>query len=210
MIFERFSKDNPAIYLITDGSLNSANYTKKSAGFLETIRFAVASEINLIQIREKNLPAKLLYEIAAKSAEITRNSQTKILINDRADIAWAAGADGVHLTSDSVSAKIIRQKFPLELIIGISVHSLKEAEIAKAQKADFVTFSPIFDTPSKAFYGKPQGLIKLREVCEKLKPFPVFALGGIDETNLFEVLNCGAIGYAAIRYLNEMIRQEEI
>lgn len=207
MIFEHFSKDNPAIYLITDGSLEVFNFKDKSAELLKKVELAVESEINLIQIREKNLSAKLLYEVAKNAAEITKNSQTKILINDRADIAWAAGADGVHLTSDSMPAEIIRQKFPSNFIVGVSVHLIAEAEIAKAQKADFVTFSPIFDTPSKASYGKPQGLIKLREVCKKLKPFPVFALGGIDEINFREVLKYGASGFAAIRYLNEIIQQ---
>ena len=88
-------------------------------------------------------------------------------------------------------------------MIGVSTHTIEEAENAKKEGADFVTFSPVFDTPSKEKYGEPQGLEKLREVCEKLKTFPVIALGGIDETNYRQVLENGASGFAAIRFLND-------
>ena len=210
MNFEQFSKDNPAVLLITEGNLDAENFIENLHAFLKTIDAAVKANINLIQIREKKLPAKLLYELAVKSVAITSPSQTGLLINDRADIAFAAGADGVHLTSSSMQANIIRQKFPPDFIIGVSTHSLEEAEIAKTQKANFIIYSPIFDVPSKALYGNPQGLTKLRDVCEKLKPFPVIALGGINETNFQKVLENGAKGFAAIRFLNKKLQPAEV
>jgi thiamine-phosphate pyrophosphorylase len=193
------SIDKPFIYLITDGKTSGANFAGGKAKILNLIKTAVSAKISLIQIREKQLSAKLVYDIASEAARLTRNAETKLLVNDRADIALAAGADGVHLTAQSLSAEIVRREFPKNFIIGASAHTIEEAENAKRQTADFVTFSQIFATPNK---GASQGIGKLREVCEKLKPFPVVALGGINETNFAEVLKAGASGFAAIRFLN--------
>jgi thiamine-phosphate pyrophosphorylase len=194
--------DKPLTYLITGGEATLEKFSENCREILTLIEIAVESKILLIQIREKKLPARLVFELASKAAEITRNSKTKLLVNDRADIALAAKADGVHLTSVSMSAGVVRQNFPANFIIGVSAHSLEDAENAKKQGADFVTFSPIFPTPSKEKYGAPQGLEKLRRICEKLQPFPVIALGGIDETNYSQALKTGATGFAAIRFLN--------
>ncbi|CAN5445068.1 thiamine phosphate synthase [soil metagenome] len=195
-----FFAAKPLIYLITDGELTAENFAEKLTAALKLIEKAVASKISLVQIREKQLSAKLVFEFACKAAQITKNSDTKLLINDRADIALAAKADGVHLTANSLSAETIRANFPNNFIIGVSTHSLEKAEFAKNQGADFATFSPIFYSPNK---GKTVGLDALREVCEKLKPFPIIALGGIDETNYREVLHI-ADGFAAIRFLKEL------
>ena len=185
--------------MITDGTTTAENFTEKKLQILKLIKTAVESKINLIQIREKQLAARFVFELASEAAKITRQTRTKILVNDRADVALAANADGVHLTTASLSAETIRRAFPPNFIIGVSAHTIEEAEIAKRHGANFVTFSPIFSSPGK---GNPQGVEKLREVCERLKPFPVVALGGIDETNFREVLQAGASGFAAIRFLN--------
>ncbi|MGI9034671.1 MAG: thiamine phosphate synthase [Pyrinomonadaceae bacterium] len=198
-----FGKDS-IIYLITEGVATAENFPETSRRILGIIRAAARAEINFVQIREKKLSAKLVFELAARAAKLTRNTNTKILINDRADIALAARAGGVQLTAQSLSAKIIRQNFPKNFIVGVSAHTLCEAERAKMQGANFALFSPIFKTPSKENDGAPQGLEKLREVCEKLKPFPVLALGGVNETNFKQVLENGASGFAAIRFLNEL------
>ncbi len=190
----------PLLYLITDGEMTAQNFTEKKSQTLELIKIAASNKISLIQIRERKIPARLVFEFAREAAEITRNTDTKLLVNDRADIALATNADGVHLTSRSLSADTIRRAFPENFIVGTSAHTIKAAENAKKQSADFVTFSPIFSTPNK---GEPQGVETLRAVCEKLKPFPVIALGGIDETNYKSVLENGASGFAAIRFLND-------
>lgn len=194
--------DRKLIYLITEGAATARNFPEKKREILELIEFAVSLKIHLIQIREKALPARLVFELASEAAEIARKSKTKILVNDRADIALAAKADGVHLTSRSIPTGIIRRSFPENFTIGVSAHSFEEAKEAQTGGADFVTFSPVFATPSKEEYGKPHGLEKMRGVCDTLKPFPVIALGGIDETNFREVLENGARGFAAIRFLN--------
>lgn len=196
---KNFALDKPLVYLITDGSLTTQNFSEKSRETLDLIDIAVKNEIPLIQIREKKLTAGLVYELTTKIVRIAENSATEILVNDRADIALAANADGVHLTSNSLSAETIRECFPPDFIVGVSAHSLGEIETAKQQTADFTTFSPIFHSPDK---GEPKGLDELQKVCETAKDFPIIALGGIDETNYKSVLDAGAAGFAAIRFLN--------
>lgn len=198
MLFD--SIDKPVIYLITEGGATTDNFAEKKSEILRIVRLAVESNISLIQIREKKISARLVFKLVGEVVKITRGSRTKVLVNDRADIAFAAKADGVHLTSDSVSAEVVRRCFPKNFIIGVSAHTLETAAKAARNKADFAAFSPIFPTPNK---GKPQTLETLREVCEKLKPFPIIALGGIDETNYKSVLENGASGFAAIRFLND-------
>ena len=198
---EKFgSLGEPLIYLITDGEATVKNFAEKKRKILKLIQTAVQTKIPLIQIREKQLPARYVFEIVLEAVKLTRDTCAKLLVNDRADIALTADADGVHLTSRSLSAEIIRRNFPENFIIGVSAHSLEEVEIAKRQAADFVVFSPIFSSPDK---GEPQDIERLREVCERLKPFPVLALSGIDETNYAETLAAGASGFAAIRFLND-------
>lgn len=199
--------EKPFIYLITEGKAAPADFSRKKTEILELVKLAVEQKFSCVQIREKQLSARLIYELAADAARIARNSATKILVNDRADIALAARADGVHLTARSLSAEIIRRNFPPDFIVGVSTHTFEEAETARRQRADFTTFSPIFSTPEKEKYGAPHGLEKLREICERLKPFPVCALGGIDENNYESVLEAGASGFAAIRFLNRLLRQ---
>lgn len=193
----------PLIYLITEGKSTAENFLEKKNEILELVKIAVESKIDFIQIREKKLPARLVYELASAAAKITADSQTKLLVNDRADIALAARADGVHLTARSLSVEIIRKYFPSSFIVGVSAHTFEEAENARRQAADFAAFSPIFSTPAKENYGAPQGLENLRFLCERLKPFPIVALGGINAENYQSVLDCGARGFAAIRFLND-------
>lgn len=202
--FDNFYKTaRPLVYLITDGTLTDANFAEKSPRTLSIIEAAVRSDIALIQIREKQLSAKFLFELARRAVSIraaaAENSASKILINDRADVALASNADGVHLTSVSVSPQTIRRAFPENFVVGVSVHSLEKALAAKRAGADFVTFSPVFHSPGK---GAPQGIEALRQITEALGTFPVIALGGIDETNYREAAQVSA-GFAAIRFLND-------
>jgi thiamine-phosphate pyrophosphorylase len=195
--------EKPFVYLITEGKAAPVNFFRVKSEILELVKLAVDARISFVQIREKQLPARMVCELAAEAARIAQKSETKILVNDRADIALAARASGVHLTARSLSAEIIRRAFPPDFIVGVSTHTFEEAETARRHAADFITFSPIFSTPEKEKYGAPQGLEKLREVCERLKSFPVVALGGIDEENYKSVLQAGASGFAAIRFLND-------
>ena len=201
--FMQYPGEEPLTYLITKGDLTPQNFSVKSERVFRTIKLAAEASISFIQVREKDLSAKLVLELVSKAVSITADYKTKILVNDRIDIAIGAKADGVHLTSKSLPAKIIRNISPDNFTIGVSTHSLRAAKKARNEGADFVTFSPIFKTGSKLKYGAPQGVDELRRVCDELRPFSVIALGGIDEDSYKPVIEAGASGFAAIRFLND-------
>ncbi len=196
---------SPITYLITGGETTRATTpaSEDFARILALVRAAAAAGVSLIQLREKNLTARTLCELAARASRLTRGSATRLLINDRADIARAAGADGVHLTARSLEAHVVRRCFGSDLLIGVSAHSLAEAIAARDGGADFITFGPVFDTPSKRMYGAALGLDKLTEAARYLAPFPLVALGGVTSDNTPEVLRAGAKGIAAIRLFSD-------
>jgi len=167
------------------------------------IEAAVAARIPLFQIREKALHARVLFELVVRAVEITRGSETRLLVNDRSDIASAAGADGVHLTGRSLPPDVVRRVYGPEFLIGVSTHSLEEARAARVSGADFVVFGPVFQTESKRAFGAPQGLEKLRQVCLDLREFPAIAIGGITLDNAKECLRAGATGVAGISLFND-------
>ena len=195
----------PIVYPITSGQA-----TPDDPQFLRLVRAAVDAEVPLFQIREKLLSARVLFEFVARAAEITHGSKTRLLVNDRSDIARAAGADGVHLTAQSLPVAVVRKTCGAEFLIGVSTHSLAEAQAARAAGADFVVFGPVFETESKRTYGAPQGLEKLREVTRALGEFPVVAIGGITLENFSECFEAGARGIAAIRMLNTAENMDRI
>jgi thiamine-phosphate pyrophosphorylase len=164
---------------------------------LELIAQAAQSGISLIQIREKDVSAQMLAEFAQQALAVARPHGARILINDRVDVALAVGADGVHLRVDSLSSATVRQITPPHFLIGASAHSLAEAQLAQAGGANFITCGPVYETLSKREYGAPLGLTAFRAIAEAVA-LPVYALGGIDETNWLEPLQHGAAGIAAI------------
>ena len=191
----------PITCLITSGETTSAT-TGEGAEFsalLSLVRSAVAARVTLVQLREKRLSARTLYELASHAASIARGSQTRVLVNDRADIARAAACDGVQLTTRSLDSRVVRRAFGEVFLIGVSAHTPDEARDARDGGADFAVFGPVFDTPSKRAYGTPLGVERLREAAHALAPFPLIAVGGINETNARSVLSAGAAGVAAIR-----------
>lgn len=192
--------DRPVTYLITDGTLTDENYPLSSARTIKVIEAAISSAVSLVQIREKLLSARMACELARSVIRSARSSSTKIIINDRADIASAVGADGVQLTESSLPAAAVRGRFP-DLIVGVSTHSPGSVAAAARAGADFALFGPVFATPGKT---AEQGIDGLRAASEAAGDFPVIAIGGIDRTNLTAALDAGARGIAAIRFLNDM------
>ncbi len=164
--------------------------------FLGAVEEALEGGVRALQLREKDLNPKDLLALALEIKPLIKRYNAKLFINDRVDIAVIAGADGVHLTETSVQASEVKNNFP-DLVIGVSTHSLENARLAEAQGADFITFSPIYETPSKAGYGPPQGLGPLREVTQAVR-LPVLALGGINLHRVPECLEHGAFGVAVI------------
>ena len=194
----------PIIYLITSGSTTNKT-TPDSPEFsqlLTLIKSAVAAQIPLIQIREKALNTRVLYELTRRAVGIAHGSSTRVLVNDRFDVALGAGAAGVQLTAQSLSARVVRNATSGRFVIGVSTHSVHEAEEARSGGADLVLFGPVFETESKRSFGPPQGLSKLADIAAAVDT-PVIAIGGIAIENVRECLRHGAAGIAAIRLLND-------
>ncbi|HEV3471469.1 MAG TPA: thiamine phosphate synthase [Pyrinomonadaceae bacterium] len=192
---------SPITCLITSGATLSAT-TPADAEFravLALVGRAVDAGVTLVQLREKNLTARALSELAAGAARLARGSATRVLVNDRADVARAAGCDGVHLASDSLEASVVRRAFGPDFLVGVSAHSAAEARAARDGGADFALLGPVFDTPSKRAYGPPLGLDVFRAAARELSPFPVVALGGVTLENARACFAAGARGVAAIR-----------
>jgi len=150
----------------------------------------------MVQIRERDLPARDLYCLTKAVTERLRGSGALVMVNDRADIAACTGA-GVHLTTRSLTADVVRASLGPDILIGVSTHNQEEAEAAERGGADFIVFGPVFETASKAQYGEPVGLAALRRVATSLR-IPVIALGGVKPTNFREALDAGAAGVAGI------------
>src|SRR5262249_13586266 len=138
-------------------------------------------------------------------------SHTRIIINDRVDVGLTSGAGGVHLSENGFSVSDARRLCDhyekdsgkqLDFLIGVSCHSLGSALGAARDGADYIYFSPIFHTPSKASYGPPQGVDRLRQVCKAVQ-IPVIAIGGITLENVASCYAAGAAGAAAIRLFQD-------
>ncbi|MHC1696603.1 MAG: thiamine phosphate synthase [Geobacteraceae bacterium] len=158
---------------------------------------ALRGGVRAVQLREKDLSGRELYELACRMRQITSHYGAKLIINERLEIALAAGADGVHLGESSLPLPQARKVAGDTLLVGVSCHDRERALAAQNNGADFITFSPIYYTPSKALYGEPVGTERLAEVCRLLR-VPVFALGGIKQEMVREVLGRGAHGIALI------------
>jgi thiamine-phosphate pyrophosphorylase len=179
-----------------------------SAALTVQISRAATAGIDWIQIREKDLSTRELLALAnaaVKSVLETRGAHTRIIVNDRLDVALAVGAAGVHLGESSLPVAAVshwRGSAPRKFLIGASCHSLEGALAAEHDGADYIFFGPVFATPSKAAFGTAQGTEKLAEVSGKLG-IPVLAIGGITAENARECLIAGAAGVAAIRMFQD-------
>ncbi len=177
------------------------------------IRRAAAAGAGWIQIREKDLDARSLVELARFAVAETRAAATRILVNDRLDVALAAHAAGVHLGEKSLPLETVvewrRSKGRLDFLIGVSCHSLESARAAERGGADYIFFGPVFTTPSKAAFGAPQGIERLRDVCA-LVEIPVLAIGGANLENARACFAAGAAGVAAIRLFQDAADSGEL
>jgi thiamine-phosphate pyrophosphorylase len=180
---------------------------------LDSIGNAAAAGVSWIQLREKDSSGREWTRLVDESLERVKSigSATRILVNDRLDVALACGAGGVHLSENGLpvaEACRLRDEYfagrdsQHAFLVGLSCHSLGAALGAARAGADYIYFSPIFFTPSKANYGPPQGLERLAKVCAAVN-IPVIAIGGITKHNACECFLAGASGIAAIRLFQE-------
>ncbi len=180
-----------ALYLITD---------RRATGGVplpDAVADAAGAGVCAVQLREKDLPTRALLDLALRLRERTAAAGARLFINDRIDLCWASGADGVQLREDSLPTDVVRRLLGAERLIGVSVHSMEAALRAEAQGADFVLFGPVYDTSSKRTYGPPQGVDRLAEVAARVR-IPVFAVGGVTAARVPELLGAGARGVGVI------------
>ena len=206
----------PLICYVTDRK--SLGMGEECAGVLARDTNGGGSGVDWVQIREKDLAGRDLMELARDavqalgaaagvSASGARGLGTRVIVNDRLDVALASGAAGVHLGRESVSAReVVRWcrggNAPAEFLVGVSCHSVEEAREAESAGANYIFFGPVFDTPSKRAMGEPQGIARLGEICSRVG-IPVVAIGGVGVENARECMRAGAAGVAAIRMFQD-------
>jgi thiamine-phosphate pyrophosphorylase len=208
----------PILCYVTDRrSLPAAPQLDLIQPLLGRIAAIAGAGVDWIQIREKDLSAKqsasLVHQASDRVSKQGSHSKpaTRIIVNDRLDVALAEQAGGVHLGENSLpvdEAKRLLRSSPVaqsparDFIVGISCHSLEAAKSAASSGADYIFFGPVFATPSKAAFGAPRGLDRLAQVCSSVN-IPVLAIGGITLANVSSCLSAGASGIAAIRLFQD-------
>lgn len=217
------SGNPPLLCYVTDRSLLVVEPIQGQKILRKKIAAAAAAGVDWIQIREKDLSGKELSTLVREAMKLAAANRagvsprvaasppaqaghTRILVNERLDIALAADTGGVHLGEQSLppqeALRLLKWLERKDFLIGVSCHSPTAAKEAERGGADYLFFGPVFATPSKAAYGAPQGLDRLGEVCRAVT-LPVLAIGGITPENAAACLSAGASGIAAIRLFQD-------
>lgn len=198
-MFEELSKklklkrlEDKKLYLVTDSSkFHSVDE------FLDAVAASLKGGVQIIQLREKTASAKEFIELGKKVKELCALYDALFIINDRVDIAHIVGADGVHLGQDDIDIDSARHLLGKDTIIGLSTHAPEQAEKAIASGADYIGVGPVFETPTKP--GRKSVGLEYVNWASKNVNIPWFAIGGINQENVSEVLNAGASRIAVVR-----------
>jgi len=180
------------LYLITD------RHQTGGRSLTWVVEEALRAGAKAVQLREKDLPARPLLDLAYELRKRTSAYGARLLINDRVDLCLAVEADGVHLRSDRLPTERVRSLLGPDKLIGVSAHSVPEARKAQREGADFIVLGPIYFTASKAAYGSPLGPVALRDARQAGITLPIFAIGGITPGRIQEIRLAGADGAAVI------------
>ena len=183
--------DELRLCLVTDRHQTSGR------DLVDVVRQCVAAGLPSLQIREKDLSALDLAALCRRVLALGERRRPLVVVNDRVDVALAVGADGVQRTHASLTLSDIASIAKTRLLVGASSHSLEDSIEAEKGGADWITFGPVYDTPSKRIYGTPQGLAALERVAHAVR-VPVIAIGGITPERVREVRAAGARGVAVI------------
>lgn len=179
------------LYVITDASLS------KGRGHEEVARRAARSGADILQLRDKEMTTAQMVATAVRMRQIARDGGIPFIVNDRVDVALAAEADGVHVGQEDMPCALARRLLGPGRIVGVSVSSPSEAVRAEHDGADYVAVGPIYATASKADAGEPTGVGLIREIRQAVD-IPIVAIGGINASNVEEVIRAGADGVAVI------------
>lgn len=170
---------------------------------------AIEAGVDLIQIRVRDVETRALLSLVRSAVKMAAGTVSRVVVNDRLDVALAAGASGVHLGQHSMPARRAREITPGAMLIGVSCHSLDEAREAEAAGADYILLGPVFETPSKIAFGPPLGLASFRNISSQIRT-PALALGGITAERARRCIEAGAAGIAAIRMFEEAPSMAEL
>ena len=190
-------RGRPILLLVTGRRRLGTARQDAVATLFEQVRAGVAAGVDLIQVREPDLQDQVLLEVATRCVDLARGSQTVILVNDRIDIALAAGAGGVHLRARSVPAPVARRHVPAGFLLGRSVHDVAEAErVVEGGGLDYLVLGTVFSSPSKP--GVSGCGVGVLGAVARAVALPVLAIGGLTVDRSVEVFRAGAAGVAAI------------
>lgn len=189
----------PVICLVTDRRrLGAPSEAASRAALVDLVRAAGAAEIDLVQLRERDLAARDLAELAERCLAGLAGTKTRLVINDRLDVALAVGAHGVHLRGDSMSARRVRDLAPPAFLVGRSVHSPAEARgVASEGGVDYLIVGTVFESASKP-EAPVLGIAEFARAVREAANVPVLAIGGITLRTVREVAAAGAAGVAAV------------
>ncbi len=182
----------PVVHLITDRAIEPDPAARAAAALAGMPPGRVA-----VHLREKDLGGAALLSLARALAAACHARGQLLLVNDRLDVALAAGADGVHLPSAGVPPADARRLLGAAALVGVSCHSAEDVRRARDGGATYATFGPVYDTPSKRAYGAPVGVAALREAARL--GLPLVALGGVDAARIPELVGAGAAGVGVVR-----------
>ena len=184
-------KDLLKLYLVTDRNLSLGRSLE------EVVSDAVSGGVTIVQLREKDISTKEFIELALRLKEILKPYDIPLIINDRVDVALAVDADGVHIGQSDMPYETARRLLGPDKIIGLSVESLQDLEMANSLDVDYVGISPVYGTPTKTDTAEPFGLEGLRKAVE-MSVHPTVAIGGMNASTVGEVMAAGTDGVAVV------------
>jgi thiamine-phosphate pyrophosphorylase len=186
----------PVICMITDRHRAGDDH----AALIARIRSAAHAGVDIVQVRERDLEGRALAELVTGCVEAVRNTRTRVVVNERVDVALACGAQGVHLRGDSFAAARVRSMAPPGFLIGRSVHSAGDAKASGP--VDYVMFGAVFETASKP--GHPPASVGGLAAVVRATSIPVLAVGGVTADKASEVSRAAAAGIAAIGLFSDV------
>lgn len=182
---------DPSLYLVTDRDLSLG----RPLEFI--VEEAVKGGVTMVQLRETRCSTLEFYQLALQLKALLKPENIPLIINNRADIALAVDADGLHIGQSDLPWQIARQLLGPDKIIGLSVETLQQARAANELDIDYIGISPVFATPTKTDTAPPFGLDGVKAVCT-VSRHPTVAIGGINSTNAAQIIANGANGIAVV------------
>lgn len=180
-----------SLYLVTDRSLSMGR------SLIDIVEKAVAGGVTMVQLREKDCSTREFIELAVAVKKITSARHIPLIINDRVDVALAAEADGVHVGQSDMSCQMVRRIMGEKAIIGLSIENDMQAKESADWQIDYIGISPVFSTPTKTDTAPPLGIEGIQRI-RKLTPHPIVGIGGINLSNIPEIIQAGAEGVALV------------